>query len=327
MRCLVTGATGFIGSHLVELLLANGWQVVCPVRDSSALRHLQGISAEVIPMGAIAHHILNGPGFDYVFHVAGATRARTYREYQAANVRYTWVLLKQLADRRARRRLQRFVLMSSQAAAGPSPDDGTPVTESDDPRPLSLYGRSKLEAEVVAASFRDKIPLTIIRPPTVFGPRDADVLGVFKSACFRITAYLAGPDRLVSIIYVEDLIRGILHAALSPEAVGGTYFLANPEPVVWRQFALDVADVLGCKVVSLPVPLRVMQAVALCGDVICKVSNSPPLFRSEKLEEMMQIAWVCSPEKARRELGWQPGTPLREAIGKTAEWYRANGWI
>lgn len=327
MRCLVTGGTGFIGSHLVDLLLKTGWHVVCPVRDPSALRHLEGTAAEVVPAAALSHHIFSGPGFDYVFHLAGSTRARDYPAYQAANVKYTWWLLDQLADQRSHRRPLRFVLVSSQAAAGPSPDDGTPVTESDDPRPISFYGRSKLEAEVVAASFKEKIPITIIRPPTVFGPRDRDVLGVFKSACFRIAAYLAGPDRLVSIVYVEDLVQGILHAALSPAAEQGTYFLANPEPVVWRRFTLDVAEILGCRVVPLPVPLSVMKVVALCGDAICRVSESPPLFRSEKLEEMMRIAWVCSPEKARRELGWQSRTPLRDAIEKTGKWYRSHGWI
>lgn len=327
MRCLVTGGTGFIGSHLVELLVAGGWEVVCPVRTTNALRHLECASAEVIPTGALPNYIRSGPGFDYVFHLAGATRARDYRAYQAANVKYTWLLLDTLSNTKISNRPKRFVLVSSQSAAGPCRDDCTPVTESDEPRPVSLYGRSKLEAEVVAASFQDRLPVTIVRPPTVFGPRDTDVLGVFKSACFRIAAYLAGPDRRVSIIYVEDLVKGILHAALSPAAEGSTFFLANSEPVIWRQFAFDVANVMGCSVLPLPVPYPVAKVMALCGDVICKVSNSPPLFRSEKLEEMMKIAWVCSPEKARRELGWQSSTPLREAIGKTAEWYRSHGWI
>ena len=176
-------------------------------------------------------------------------------------------------------------------------------------------------------SFEERIPVTIVRPPTVFGPRDADVLGVFRSAQFRLAPCLAGPDRLVSMIYVEDLAEGILRAALSPLAQGQIYFLANAAPVVWREFALEVARILGYRAVCLPIPLAVGKAMALTGDLISKVSNANPVFRSEKFEEMKQLAWVCSTEKATKELSWQPSTPLEEAVKTTAAWYRKHGWM
>lgn len=323
----MTGATGFIGSHMTDLLVKEGWEVVCPVRDISRLRNLSGIQARVIPLSDVGSEIVKNPGFDYVIHLAGATRAWDYRGYREANVESTRRLLELFSKPAANSHLKRFVLVGSQAACGPSSDDGTPITESDPLCPVSLYGRSKREAEEVALSFTDRVPVTIIRPPTVFGPRDTDVLGVFKCTRYRLAPCLAGPDRMISLIYVEDLIEGVLVAALASKSLGGVYFLANQDPVIWREFVLQVAAIAGSRAVTLRVPLIAMRLAARVGDLLGKVSKIPPLFRSEKLEEMKQIAWVCSPEKAYRDLKWRAGTPLPVAIKKTLEWYREHRWI
>ncbi len=312
---------------MAELLVGKGWEVVCPVRDMSNLRHLSGIHARAIPLADVGSEVGKNQGFDYVVHLAGATRARDYRSYREANVEPTRRLLELFSNPVTNSNLKRFLLIGSQAACGPSPDDGTPVTETDPLCPVSLYGRSKLEAEEVALSFTDRVPVTIIRPPTVFGPRDTDVLGVFKCTRYRLAPCLAGPDRMISIIYVEDLVDGILTAALASKARGQTYFLANPKPVVWREFVLEVARIAGCRSITLRVPMLAMRLAALAGDLLGKVRKTPPLFRSEKLEEMKQIAWVCSPEKAYRDLQWRPGTSLSAAIEKTLGWYREHGWI
>jgi len=327
VKALVTGATGFIGSHMTQALLKRGWEVVCPVRDLSSLRHLRGIPARIIPLTQVGSELGKDRGFDYVIHLAGATRARDYAGYRRANVESTRLLLEYLSKPAANSSLKRFVLVSSQAACGPSPDDGTPITESDPLCPVSLYGRSKREAEEVALSFKEQVPITIIRPPAVFGPGDADVLSVFKCARYRLAPCLAGRDRMVSLIYVEDLVDGIITAALTLKSRGEIYFLANPEPVVWRKFVLEVARVAGYRAVTLRVPLFLMYVAALTGDLVGKVRKIPPLIRSEKLEEMKQVAWVCSSEKARRDLRWRAGTPLEVAIEKTLEWYRQHAWI
>lgn len=327
MRFLLTGATGFIGSHMAELLLAEGAEVVCPVRNPAKLRNLEGIPVTIVPAADLASAVADNPHFDYVIHLGGATRARDYEGYRQANVAFTQELLETFSKEPSRKALKRFVLVSSQAAVGPCPDGGAAVTESGPCCPVSLYGRSKAEAEQVAGRFHQAIPMTIVRPPTVFGPRDTDVLGVFKSARFRIAPCIAGPDRQVSIIYVQDLIEGILAAARSPRAVGQTYFLANPEPVVWKQFVLDVARCMGYRAIALPIPALAIKLAACAGDVIGKFSDSVPLFRSEKFEEMRQLAWVCSPEKAFEELGWRPRFPLGEAIRITAQWYADHGWL
>jgi len=327
MRFLVTGATGFVGSHMAELILAKGWQVVCPVRNPSSLRNLKGIAAQVVSISDLDSEIANNGPFDYVIHLAGATRASDYNGYWESNVKWTEELLEMFVDSPSNSLLKRFVLVSSQAATGPSTDDGACRTESDPLCPVSLYGCSKAEAEGVALRYRDRVPITIIRPSTVFGPRDTDVLGVFKCARYRLAPCIAGPDRLVSIIYVEDLVEGILAAALSEVSKGEVYFVANPQPVVWREFALEVARVMGTSAIAVPIPLFAMRIVALAGDIVAKFRGVTPLLRTEKLAEMRQIAWVCSPEKAFTELGWKPRFPLDEAIRKTAAWYTQNGWL
>jgi len=327
LRFLVTGATGFIGSHVVESLNAKGWEVVCPVRDTSSLRNLDPTAARVVSLDRLESEITGDGAVDYVIHVAGSTRALNYEGYRAANVDFARRLLDLFQQPAMRNGLKRFVLVSSQAAAGPSREDGTPVTEQDPPHPVSLYGRTKLEAEMACLAVSERLPITIIRPSTVFGPRDLDVLGVFKSAKYRIAAHIAGPNRLVSIIYVQDLVQGILAAAFSPAAVGQTYFIANPVPVVWREFSLHAARVMGYKAVALPVPLFIMRLVARAGDFFGGITGNAQLFRTEKLEEMKQIAWVCSAAKAEKELGWSSRTPMTDALEKTAGWYREHGWL
>jgi nucleoside-diphosphate-sugar epimerase len=327
MKAMVTGATGFIGSHLAERLASQGYEVVCPVRDTGALGHLRGTKTTVTRLDDLHDQLSRSDGPDYLFHVAGATRGLDYDAYRAANVELTRQLLNSCAMGHSQGPLKKFVLVSSQAVAGPSPDDGAAITEDRPPVPISLYGRSKQEAEEVAKQFMDRVPVTIVRPPTVFGPRDRDVLGIFGCARFRFVPCLAGPDRLVSIIYVEDLVDGIVAAGLSERAAGQTYFLANPEPVVWRKFVLLVARVLGYRAMALPLPIPLLKLVALVNDIAGKLTGRPRLFRREKLEEARQIAWVCSSEKAYADLGWRARVPISEAIARTGKWYRDQGWI
>jgi nucleoside-diphosphate-sugar epimerase len=327
MRFVVTGATGFIGSLMAELLLSEGHDVLCPVRDITRLRNLAGVPVEICATDRLEGALAMGDPIDYVIHLAGAVRAATYEAYQSANVGFTRRLLDMFSSPSISGTLKRFVLVSSQAAAGPCRDCVTPVTESAPMRPVSLYGKSKAEAEALTSQYFDKLPITIVRPPVVFGPRDTDVLSLFKSARNRIVPYVAGEPRKLSIVYVHDLNNGILAAAFSEVSAGKTYFIANPEPVVWKEFGQLIARELGIKAVALPVPVSVMRSFAWTAETAGALFGFKPPLTCEKCDEANEIAWVCSTQQAKNDLGWEAEIPLEQAVRETYAWYRSHGWI
>ncbi len=326
-KALVTGATGFIGRALADFLLNEGWELTCPVRDFTRLRNAEGLDGRFITLDSVYDELEKGPGYDYIFHLAGATREKDQQGYFKANVELTQRLMESVLKGASAKRLKRFLFVSSQAAAGPAINSGAPKKESDSCSPVSLYGDSKLQAEKVVNQFSNEIPITIIRPPTVFGPRDTDVLTVFKMAKFRIQTIPTGPDRPVSVIYVKDLVNGLLIAATSQKAIGKTYFLANPEPVIWREFCLDISRSCGKKAMIVRVPILFMKLMAKFGDLQMAITGAPPLIRTEKLKEMVQPAWVCSSDRAMEQLNWAPEYTVERALEETSRWYKDNGWI
>ena len=252
---------------------------------------------------------------------------RDYRGYSEANVESTRRLLELFSNPVTNSNLKRFVLIGSQAACGPSPDDGTPITESDPLCPVSLYGRSKLEAEEVALSFTDRVPVTIVRPPTVFGPRDTDVLGVFKCTRYPLAPCLAGPDRMISIIYVEDLVAGILTAALASKSRWRGLLFGQPEAR-----GLERIRPTGCS------DCRLSLDYAARASACNETRGSGRRFARQGAQDSstFQVGEAGRDEtdslgllsgKAYRHLRWRPGTPLSAAIEKTLEWYRAHGWV
>jgi nucleoside-diphosphate-sugar epimerase len=326
MRYLITGATGFIGSHLCDLLISQSHEVTGVTRTSTR-PGLPENRADLVSWEDLEDFLRKTGPPDYVIHVAGATRAFDYAGYLSGNVEPTRRLLEMLVRTGFDKGSGRFALISSQAAAGPSRDGVTPVLESDAPSPVSLYGKSKLEAEKVVLSFSHRLPVTIARPPTVFGPRDKDTLGVFRSAKMGVAAYIRGASELVSVVYAPDLVRGIAAAVESDRAIGQIFFLANQEPVRWKDFCRLAGRAVERTCLPLPVPLHVARLLGRFGDLMGRITGTPALLRSDKLEDMKQRGWVCSAEKARRVLGWKATTPLAAALAETARWYKERGWV
>ena len=327
MRCVVTGATGFIGSHLTKSLLENGFEVLCPVRDTTQLRYLRSIEARVMTFENLEYELTCNDKLDYVFHLAGATRALDYEGYRVANVCLTKQLLNLILNKVDPNYFKRFVFVSSQAVSGPASAPDSCITEHDPPNPVSLYGRSKMEAENLVREYGDHVPYVVVRPSTVFGPCDTDVLGIFKSCKYRIAPCLIGKHRKVSVIFVEDLVIGIMNAAFSERSIRGTYFITNPEPVVWRDFIRNIAEVMGVHVLILPVPGLILRPLGFLADILGRLLGKPLFFRTEKIDEMDQWFWVCSSGKAFRDFGWTPQNSLKENLTKTLIWYKNEGWL
>jgi dihydroflavonol-4-reductase len=314
---LVTGATGFIGGHLVELLRARGHAVRCLVRRSSDVRHL---SVELAPGDLITGEGVAAAleGVACVIHLAGVTKALRTRDYYDGNTRATEQLVRALAGSSAR-----LVHVSSLAAVGPCPG-ATPLDEDAPPAPITHYGKSKLEAERIARSLPGAV---IVRPPVVYGPRDTDVFQMLKSVSRGIVAEIEGGERRFSAIYVADLALGLLAAAEAPAASGRTYFLTHPDPLLWSDLSSTAAAIMGKRPKHVTVPYGVARGMGLAAEVWSRLTRKPGILSREKVDEARCLNWTCSGERARRELGFVAATSLKDGLTESLAWYKEAGWL
>ncbi len=325
MKVLVTGANGFVGSHIVDALLRHGHTVHAMVRPTSNLAWLEGKEVHRV------HGHLDRPetlqaaleGIDAVIHNAGVVSAPTKYHYYMHNTEGTHNLVK--AALVGGRELKRFVFVSSQAAGGPS-DTATPRREEDAPLPITAYGHSKLLAENLLRRYRDQLPISIIRPPAVYGPRDAAFLPMFKMV-ERGWMPLFGTGREVSLIHAQDLARQVLLQLTEEAAIGQVFHAAPYDPVSLEQFGQTMGKVLGNQPRPLQLPDGLLKhGYPLVYPAIRALGIRPP-FQVDKLPDMLARRWTISGEKARRLLGFEGRFPLLTGVGQTAEWYRWKGWL
>lgn len=330
MSILITGATGFIGSLLAESLVARQPQktakIYCLVRRTSSLTYLEKLPLELVYGDLFTDTALIPvlPEVTQVIHLAGVTKARTEAEYFRGNGEATRHLL-QLCAQHARN-LQRFVYVSSLAAAGPSAD-GHLITEKETPRPVSIYGRSKLAGETACQEFCREIPLTIIRPPAVYGPREKDIYEYFKQVKMGARLRLGWRERQASMIHGQDLVNGILLASEHPRAAGETYFMTNPQPYDWHELGAALATAMQKKTISITVPEFIAPVLAAFSELGAKISRQPALLNFDKINELRQYYWVCSGDKARQQLGFTPALSIQDGLQQTYQWYKEHGWL
>lgn len=322
-RALVTGGHGFLGSHLVDLLLERGYLVRCLMKPGRPESLLGGRAVEVARGDLLADEGLGAAveGADLVFHVAGLIAARSAREFHAVNGLGTARLAAAVAKHAPRCRL---VLVSSQAAAGPSPD-GTPVSEDRPPDPLTHYGRSKLAGE--QALLASGVPGTILRPPAIYGPRDRALLPFFRFAARGLAPGLEGRGRRFNLLHARDVARGVLLAAEAEGARGRTYFLSDGQGYGYGDIAASMGRAFGRPARRVPVPDFVLDLAAALGDEAMSLLGRVPVFGRDKARELKARFWLCSPARAVRELGWTPGVALDDGIRETAEWYVRQGLV
>jgi len=317
---LVTGGTGFIGSHLVPRLAASGEPVRCLLRPRRGKCDFPAgveVAEADLSSGSGVKRALDGA--DTVLHLAGVTKALDARAYYDGNARATETLAKACAGRAIR-----FVHVSSLAAIGPS-EGRAPVGYDGTPHPLSNYGKSKLEAERIVRSLLPRA--VIVRPPVVYGPRDTDVFQLLKSISKGLVVEIAGGERWFSAIYVEDLVEGILTAARAPQAEGRDYFLAHPKAASWSELGRLAAGVMRRtpRVVRIPAPLA--YAVGWLAEIRSRMTGVPGIISREKIDEARCEAWVCETQRAAAELGFEARTTLAEGLAKTLGWYKEAGWL
>lgn len=314
---LVTGATGFIGSHVIGKLTAAGQRVRCLVRRKVSLpSEVESAFADLSTGQGLDSALL---GVDSVIHLAGVTKALRAQDYYAGNAQATGTLARALAGRQIR-----LVHVSSLAAIGPS-QDGAPVVEDAPPHPVTNYGKSKLEAELVV---RRLVPdAVIVRPPVVYGPRDTDVFRVLQSISRGLVLEIAGGERWFSAIYVDDLVEGILAALGSPGAAGRAYFMAYSKPASWSELRAAAARIMGRTPRVLRIAPGTAMAVGYCGELWSRITRKPGIISREKVAEAECRSWTCDTRRASAELAFQARTPLEAGLARTLAWYKEAGWL
>jgi nucleoside-diphosphate-sugar epimerase len=325
-KVLVTGATGFVGSHLVDALVERGRDVRCLVRRTSNLRYLKHPQIELVYGGVDGATAWDEAlkDVDTIYHVAGVTFARRARDYFTVNHQGTEAIL--AGALKHRDRIKRFVLVSSLAAVGPG-RDGNPVDEETTPAPITPYGRSKLLGEEAVKAVADLLPATIVRPPAVYGPRDYGIYEFFKSIARGLSPTIGRYDKRISLVHVHDLARGIILAGESPVSTGRTYFISSEEVYLMRAVADRIAEILGRRARSIAIPRPVAFTVAVAAEALAAVMRKPPVINRDKVTDLSQTCWGCSIERAKRELGYSQQVSLDEGLKGTVEWYKREGWL
>lgn len=324
MNAFVTGGTGFIGSHLVDALLTHSEynEVKCLVRNNE--KWLKGknylkVNADLHSINAIRNALTDT---DVIFHLAGVVKAPTQKEFDYANVEATENLIR-LAKKTG---VKKLVILSSLAAVGPS--SGKPLTEKSAMNPISKYGESKKRMENMIHDIAGKdLSVTILRPPAVYGPREDQIYTLFKMMKYGIAPIVGnGNHPELSIVYVQDVIQGILKAAEQQKKGVHTYFISGEEIANWNQIRDIVATVLNRK--SIPVHLNPSWVKKIAGVVETTGSffGTYPVINREKANEMI-LEWTCSNKKAEKELDYKPKYSLEEGISRTLNWYKKHGWL
>ena len=319
---LVTGATGFIGSHLVDRLVSHGCRVRCLVRKSSSFHYLPSSGVEFTHGDLVTGEGLREAlrGVVTVMHLAGVTKALSEEAYFAGNARATENLLACCGD------VARFVHVSSLAAAGPSPN-GVPLSEEAEPHPVSAYGRAKLASERAVQTSEVAARTVTVRPPVVFGPRDGDVWQIFRTAAHGWMLQIGKQERFFSVVYVKDLVEGLVLAAERANAAGRTYFLAHPKAVSWGEFGAAAAKPSGRRIHMIAAPQGAARAIGAAAEAWSHLSGKAGILSREKVAEADHRFWTCDPSRAREELGFTAKYDLEAAVGETLAWYREAGWL
>lgn len=315
-----------VGSHLAEKLTQSGVQVRCLVRDPGRLRWLSGQNVSVVTGDCMDPGSLDVAveGVSVVYHLAGLTKARFAREYYEVNTQGTANLLRACGRRASG--LRKFVFVSSLAAAGPG-REGSPVTDTTQPAPVSDYGRSKLLAEQEVLRFREEFPVVILRPSAVYGPRDRDMFELFLWAARGLTIEIAGGERFLNLCYVEDLADAALLAASRDTASGSIYHIAEERPYSWREFREVLLRTGGIQARNIRIPHWSAYLIGLVSEIGGVLQGKAALTNRQKVREAVQRYWTCDVSSARRDLGFAAGHSLENGLRMTWEWYRRQRWL
>jgi nucleoside-diphosphate-sugar epimerase len=321
-RILVTGANGFIGSHLVRELLKRGHAVRGLVRHTADLSSLVGVPLELYIGDVRDPATLAAPmqGVDYIYHLAAELMVTSEAAFKDTNTRGTLHML-EAAEKFTKGTLKRFLYVSSEAAAGPSADT-TPLVETDARKPVSWYGESKMQAEDIAHSFAGRVPVTIVRPSSVYGEREKDISQVFPAVQQRLQPKVGVLPKFTVMVYVQDLVQGFIAAAESDKTIDQVYFLNHPQLLDAGQLTKTIAAACNKSAgLRFPVPIFLFRLAAPFAEALHQFNRQRPPITRDKAREVAQRFWVADPSKAKRDFGWAAQHDLLHGMQNTTQYY------
>jgi nucleoside-diphosphate-sugar epimerase len=332
-KVLITGASGFIGSFAVEEGLKRNYEVYAGIRNTSSRQYLPDDRIKFVALDfskkesliqSLKQHAEKNGAFDYIVHNAGATKTLSKEGFHLSNYQFTENFI--TAIRESGLRLQKFIYISSLAAMGPG-DCNTlkPISLSDQPKPISLYGKSKLMAENFLRSQPD-FPYLILRPTGVYGPRDKDFLLYFKSLNHSIDMQIGFKKQNFSLIYVKDMARAIF-LAIESDKVNKAYFVSDGKTIDSSYFSEKIKKSLGKKALHITIPVSVAKAYISINERISRLLKITSPLNMDKFTELVNVNWLCDVAPLANDLGFVPQYTLEQGIEETVAWYRQQKWL
>lgn len=334
IKILITGASGFIGSFLVEKALEKNFETWAGIRESSSKEYLQDKRIRFIDFNfsdkdrliqQIKDFVSEHGKFDYIVHNAGITKSISVADFDKVNYRFTRNFVEALQEADAVPR--KFLLMSSLSSYGVGDEvNYIPLKLTDTPHPNTAYGRSKLKAEQLLQS-TNGFPYMILRPTGVYGPREKDYFLMLKTVKSGLDVGAGFKPQHLTFIYVKDLVKAVYLALESP-LINKHYFITDGDVYTDKEYTALVKKVLGKKrVLNIKVPLWLLKGVSVVAEDISKITKKPSTLNRDKFKIMKQRNWECDIIPLISDLGFSPEYNLEKGLEESVEWYRENGWL
>lgn len=324
-RVLITGASGFVGYHLVTEALSKNLEVFVAIRKSSKIEHLKHLDIKYTTLNfnnpSALKKEIEDKQYNYIVHAAGVTRARSVDEYNEINASYTYNLAQAAAHAGY---IKKFVFISSLAAVGPLTNLDGIINENTIPHPVTAYGKSKLLAEEQLKTI-DNLNYTILRPTAVYGPRDKDIFIFFKQVAMGFEPYIGRIEQKLSFIYVSDLAKASINALFRGDKK--TYILSDDGCYSRYQLADYIKAVLLNKTLKFHLPVNFVKMIAGIAEKIGSLTNKAAVLNIEKLNELKAVNWSCNIDTAKADLDFHPTYNLQAGVAETIQWYKANKWL
>ncbi|MBP1639303.1 MAG: UDP-glucose 4 epimerase [Bacteroidetes bacterium] len=333
-KVLITGASGFIGSFLVEKALASGYETYAGVRAGSSLEYLQDERIRFVNLyysdqkqltTQLRNMTVSEGKFDYIVHNAGVTKSVNRNAFERVNFQFTANLIDALIDADAVP--EKFVLMSSLSVMGPGDElHYSAIQHHDVPQPNTAYGRSKLHAEEYLRA-QTNFPYVILRSSGVYGPREKDYLMMIKTMKLGLDISAGMRQQRLTFVYVRDLAEAVFIALQCP-VTGKSYFVTDGNEYTDREYTALLRELLGKKLVlRLTIPLSVIKLISIATEEVSKITKQASTLNRDKFRIMKQRNWLCDVEPLHNELGFHAAYDLRKGLEESIRWYREHHWI